>query len=120
MSLFSHSLFFPSMYRAQKVIPPYGHRQKYVPMTLEDFGDGGAFPEIHLVQFPLNMGKPGVKSSAVVTVDVDKNGEIKYDAIVKQGANRDKIVHTSIDSLKGGIGDEEVKELPTDAPNRVM
>ena len=83
-------------------------------MTLEDFGDGGAFPEIHLVQFPINMGKPGVKSSAVVTVDVDKNGEIKYDAIVKQGANRDKIVHTSIDSLKGGAGDKEVKELPTE------
>lgn len=103
-----------SINRAQKVIPPYGQRQKYVPVTQEDFGDGGAFPEIHLIQFPLNMGKPGVKSSAVVTVDVDKNGDIKYDAIVKQGANRDKIVHTSMDSLKGGNGDENVREMPTE------
>jgi len=100
--------------KAQRVIPPYGQRQKYVPVALEDFGDGGAFPEIHLVQFPLNMGKPGVKSTAVVTVDVDKNGEIKYDAIVKQGANRDKIVHTSMESLKEGSGNEDVKEMPTE------
>lgn len=25
--------------------------------SLQDFGDGGAFPEIHMAQFPLGMGK---------------------------------------------------------------
>ena len=113
-SIFLFPFILISSNRAQRVIPPYGQRQKYVPVALEDFGDGGAFPEIQLVQFPLNMGKPGVKSSAVVTVDVDKNGEIKYDAIVKQGANRDKIVHTSMESLKEGSGNEDVKEMPTE------
>ena len=25
--------------------------------NLQDFGDGGAFPEIHVAQYPMNMGK---------------------------------------------------------------
>ena len=41
-----------------------------------------------------------MKSTAVVTVDVDKEGNIRYDAIVKQGANRGKIVQTSLDDLR--------------------
>ena len=41
-------------------IPPYGQRagSGWVPRAPEDWGDGGAYPEIHTVQFPLNMGKP--------------------------------------------------------------
>jgi len=39
------------------VIPPYGQRQNWVPRSVEDFGDGGAFPEIHIPQYPLNMGR---------------------------------------------------------------
>jgi SNW domain-containing protein 1 len=38
--------------------PPYGHRKGFLPKKVEDFGDGGAFPEIHIPQFPLNMGRP--------------------------------------------------------------
>jgi len=38
-------------------IPPYGSRQMWVPRTSEDFGDGGAFPEIHVAQYPLDMGR---------------------------------------------------------------
>ena len=53
-------------------------RAGYVPVDLADFGDGGAFPEIHLTQFPLNMGKPGVRSSAVITVDVGSDGEVCF------------------------------------------
>jgi SNW domain-containing protein 1 len=37
-------------------VPPYGHRQNFVPRTAEDFNDGGAFPEVHVAQYPLNMG----------------------------------------------------------------
>ena len=87
------------------MVPPYLQRSQYFPIELSDFGDGGAFPEIHIVQYPLNMGKPGVKSTAVITVDVDKDGQIRYDAIVKQGANKDKIVHSSFDDLKEKKGD---------------
>ena len=33
--------------------PPYGHRKGFIPRAERDFGDGGAFPEIPVVQFPL-------------------------------------------------------------------
>ncbi|RWS21228.1 SNW domain-containing protein 1-like protein, partial [Leptotrombidium deliense] len=35
---------------SKKKIPPYGQRKGWVPRNLDDFGDGGAFPEIHCVQ----------------------------------------------------------------------
>lgn len=41
-------------------VPPYGQRSSYHPRTDEDFGDGGAFPEIHIQQFPLGMGRKKV------------------------------------------------------------
>jgi hypothetical protein len=38
-------------------IPVYGKRKGWIPRTLEDFEDGGAYPEIQLAQFPANMGR---------------------------------------------------------------
>jgi len=60
----------------------------------------------------LNMGKPGVKSSAVVSVDVDEKGQIRYDAIVKQGANKGRIVQTSLNDMKEKEADKEALALP--------
>lgn len=83
-----------------KPVLPYGQRQNFVPRAQEDFGDGGAFPEIHVAQFPLDMGRPAAKasgstgkggsggiagisglgsnagSSAIVAVDVDESGKV--------------------------------------------
>lgn len=56
----------------------------------QDFGDGGAFPEIHVAQFPLEMGRQK-KTSNALAVQVDAEGKIKYDAIAKQGQNKDKV-----------------------------
>lgn len=33
--------------------PPYGQRKGWIPRTESDFGDGGAFPEIAVAQYPL-------------------------------------------------------------------
>ena len=43
--------------------PPYGSRAngKWIPRTPADFGDGGAFPEIHAAQYPLGMGERNEK-----------------------------------------------------------
>ncbi len=41
-----------------------------MPRTKEDFGDGGAFPEIHVAQYPLDMGRADKKSTAIVAVNV--------------------------------------------------
>ena len=89
-----------------------GQRSNFIPKNVEDFNDGGAFPEIHVVQYPLNMGKPGTKSSAIVTVDVDDNGQVRYDAIVKQGANKNKIVQTSLEDMKEKEGNKDTLSLP--------
>ena len=46
------------------------------------------------------MGRPGVKSSAIVAINVNEKGEVSYDALVKQGNNRSKIVQTSLEDIK--------------------
>ncbi|KAG8867375.1 mRNA splicing protein [Serendipita sp. 405] len=40
-------------------VPPYGQRKGWRPGP-DDFGDGGAFPECHVAQYPLGMGKKKV------------------------------------------------------------
>ncbi|KAL7992591.1 hypothetical protein Chor_016847 [Crotalus horridus] len=69
--------------------PPYGYRKGWIPRMLEDFGDGGAFPEIHVAQYPLDMGRKKKMSNALA-VQVDAEGKIKYDAIARQGQSKDK------------------------------
>ncbi|RYH21076.1 hypothetical protein EON65_21580 [archaeon] len=66
-----------------------------MPNKLEDFGDGGAYPEIHIVQYPLNMGRPGQKSTAVIPVQVSETGSLRTDLLVKQGANKVNNLHIS-------------------------
>lgn len=57
----------------------------------QDFGDGGAFPEIHVAQFPLGLGqqKSGAASNALA-MQVDATGKIKYDVIARHGHAQDK------------------------------
>eukprot|EP00929_Paragymnodinium_shiwhaense_P107169 TRINITY_DN73237_c0_g1_i1.p1 TRINITY_DN73237_c0_g1~~TRINITY_DN73237_c0_g1_i1.p1 ORF type:complete len:544 (+),score=179.63 TRINITY_DN73237_c0_g1_i1:131-1762(+) len=70
--------------------PPYGKRHGWVPRSLADYGDGGAFPEIHVVQYPLDMGKGGY-SDKTIALTVDENGKVAWDAILRQGAAKDKL-----------------------------
>jgi hypothetical protein len=73
--------------------PPYGQRGQFVPRKVEDYGDGGAFPECHVAQYPLNMGRPGAdgasassSSSAIVPTYTDADGVVQYDAILGGGS----------------------------------
>ncbi|ODQ54048.1 hypothetical protein SAICODRAFT_55138 [Saitoella complicata NRRL Y-17804] len=80
--------------------PPYGRRQGWQPRTNDDFGDGGAFPEIQVAQYPLDMGRKGKKSTSnALALQVDAKGAIKYDAIAKQGHGDTRIVHSSFKDL---------------------
>mmetsp|Transcript_4698 Transcript_4698/g.4841 ORF Transcript_4698/g.4841 Transcript_4698/m.4841 type:complete len:632 (-) Transcript_4698:159-2054(-) len=97
-----------------KSVPQYLHRKNFVPSGIEDFGDGGAFPEIHVVQYPLDMGKPGAVTSAIVAVTVGESGLVKFDAIVKQGSNRNRIVQSSLDDIKAKEADKDMLALPQD------
>ena len=73
--------------------PIYGSRKGWIPRSLEDFGDGGAFPEIPVAQYPMNMGrKPiGDNNRSIIPMQIDKEGHIKYDAVVLQGQRKEKV-----------------------------
>jgi SNW domain-containing protein 1 len=86
--------------RRQNGPPAYGSRKNWRPRTAEDFGDGGAFPEVHVAQYPLDMGKKGEpsKSNAMVR-RVDSEGKTKYDEIAKRGHGESRIVQASFKDL---------------------
>eukprot|EP00889_Picochlorum_renovo_P008552 jgi/Picre1/35582/NNA_003043.t1 len=47
--------------RVAEHAPPYGARKGFIPRRLADFDQGGAYPEIHVAQYPLEMGRPDKK-----------------------------------------------------------
>ena len=81
--------------------PPYGQRSGWRPRNPEDFGDGGAFPEIAVAQYPLDMGRKsaGVSSSNALAVRVDGEGKVKYDAIARRGHSESRVIHASFKDL---------------------
>ena len=90
--------------------PVYGSRAGFVPRSLADYGDGGSFPEIHILQYPLNMGKKDKKgalisatngsSTALVPLSLDNKGEVEFDSIIKRGHASHVVVHTGIDGMR--------------------
>merc|ERR1719215_320035 len=79
----------------------------FIPRKVEDFDDGGAFPEIPVAQYPRHMGNPhktNVTSSTSGTVSVsnklinvqidESTGKVNYDAVVTGGTNSGKKVYT--------------------------
>lgn len=78
-------------------VPPYLKRDGYRPSKPQDFGDGGAFPEIHYAQYPLDMGRKKDSNNSgpkTLPVTVDEHGGLTFDAIVKQNENASKIVYS--------------------------
>lgn len=96
--------------------PAYGKRKGWIPRKPEDYGDGGAFPEIHVAQFPLGMGEKDTKGNAgaVVPVTLDAEGKVQYDALLRQGQGKDKIIHSTYDALVpvAIVADDPKRELP--------
>ncbi|KAL8997719.1 MAG: hypothetical protein Q9169_003048 [Polycauliona sp. 2 TL-2023] len=97
--------------------PAYKSRRGWRPRAPEDFGDGGAFPEIPVAQYPLGMGKNAATSSNAVALQVDAEGKVKYDAIARQGHNDKRIVHTSFSSLIPLRQRADVGEISLDRPS---
>ena len=94
-------------------IPSYEERfarpGKFKPRSLAAFGGGGAYPEILVSQYPLNMGNPrssragpsaGKPGSTVASVTVDSSGSADYTALVKRNNGQEKTFAT-IDALRG-------------------
>lgn len=100
--LFIHPLLIPSQadLSIQKSGHPlYGQRSGWRPRAAEDFGDGGAFPEVPIAQYPLDMGRKSQSSSNALALQVDAEGKVKYDAIARRGHNDNRIVHASFKDL---------------------
>jgi SNW domain-containing protein 1 len=96
----------------EAVIPRRGERQGFVPRAPEDFGDGGAFPEIHVAQYPLNMGRKSMSSVSgrSKALEVDEHGRIKWDALMNY--EQGQIVHSTALSLVEKQFKAQVLERP--------
>ncbi|XP_009776036.1 SNW/SKI-interacting protein A [Nicotiana tabacum] len=104
-------------------VPPYLKRAGFRPSKLEDFGDGGAFPEIHYAQYPLDMGrkkdwKPGGKT---LPVTVDEHGDVRYDAIVRQNENSKKFVYSQHkDLIPKFVKDEDDEDMDGEEKQKII
>jgi SNW domain-containing protein 1 len=83
---------------------PLRVRQRFIPRSLEDFGDGGAYPELHLAQFPLGMGKKGGsgsgrQSNALALQVRGEDGKVSYDAVVTQHHRNKTKVYTKFSDI---------------------
>lgn len=66
----------------------------------QDYGDGGAFPEIKVAQYPLGMGRKDKDSTSnALAVQLDSQGKVKYDLIARQGHSKDKVVYSKLTDL---------------------
>uniref|UniRef100_A0AC35UGB0 SKIP_SNW domain-containing protein n=1 Tax=Rhabditophanes sp. KR3021 TaxID=114890 RepID=A0AC35UGB0_9BILA len=101
-------------------VRPYGQRKNMVPRSQEDFGDGGAFPECLIPQFPRGMGKDeviGQQPSKQLALQTDENGKVGYDAIARLGHAKNKIIHTRVGATKSkhfSPEDEDVQKPSTE------
>ena len=109
----STSTALTSLTSTASVPPPYGRRQGFIPRTVADFCDGGAYPELHVLQYPLDMANPKAaaadtaspssslslilhsSSSSTTPVQYNSDGSVRYDAIVQQGRAAGVIVQAS-------------------------
>eukprot|EP00055_Hartaetosiga_balthica_P018816 m.135423 g.135423 ORF g.135423 m.135423 type:complete len:492 (+) comp9996_c0_seq1:68-1543(+) len=102
------------------VVPPYGQRHGFKPRKPEQFGDGGAFPEILIAQFPLGMGKKGAQASQqkkdIVSIQFNESGNVKYDALLRQGHHDDMVIHSSYKDLVpvDVSTDDDMRKLPSE------
>ncbi|GAA5991236.1 hypothetical protein JCM11641_004029 [Rhodosporidiobolus odoratus] len=80
-------------------IPPYGQRKGWLPKNQADFGDGGAYPECHRAQYPLELGRKKTSSGNTLALQVDSDGNINYGAIAQQGQRNGVSVQSSFKDL---------------------
>ncbi|KAG8529813.1 mRNA splicing protein [Bacidia gigantensis] len=98
--------------------PAYGLRAAWRPRGPDDYGDGGAFPEVPFAQYPLDMGRKSSSSSSnALALEVDAEGKVKYDAIARQGHGGNRIIHTSFKDLIPLRQRADVGELSLERPS---
>ena len=81
------------------VIPAYGQRKGWRPTKQADFGDGGSYPECHIAQYPLDLGKKKANPGNTLALQVDSEGNVRYDAIAQQGHRDGRLVQSQFKDL---------------------
>jgi len=96
-----------------KAVPPQGKRKGWVPRSIADFGGGGAFPEVHVAQYPLDMGRKGNQgTSQVLALTSDGTGKARHDMVATVGQRDGKHIVSARDSLKAKHLSEEELAKP--------
>ncbi|KAJ3087580.1 Puff-specific protein Bx42, partial [Physocladia obscura] len=103
---------------AVRAAPPYPLRKGWVPRSTLDFADGGAFPEIHTAQYPLDMGRKtggsGGRSQAALALQTDASGTLRYDMVLTHNARDGKVIHSQFNALAAkDITDEDDRAKPS-------
>lgn len=80
-------------------IPPYGQRVGWKPLKSEDFGDGGSYPECHVAQYPLDLGRKKTAAGNTLALQVDNEGNVRYDVIAHQGQRSGKYIQSQFKDL---------------------
>ncbi|WVQ78889.1 pre-mRNA-processing protein 45 [Cryptococcus sp. DSM 104549] len=80
-------------------LPKYGARKGWKPKTAVDFNGGGSYPECHIAQYPLDMGRKKTGAGTTLALQVDQDGLVRYDAIAQQGRSSDTRVQSSFKDL---------------------
>ena len=98
--------------------PHYGARAGWRPRSAEDYGDGGAYPEVHCAQYPLGMGKNGTSTPLnALAVQVDGDGKVKWDVIARRGHDDSRVVQASFKDLIPLRQSADVGEVSLDRPS---
>eukprot|EP00052_Salpingoeca_macrocollata_P028385 m.274583 g.274583 ORF g.274583 m.274583 type:complete len:517 (+) comp22857_c1_seq39:49-1599(+) len=103
--------------RPKLTAPKYGQRRGWVPRQPSDFGDGGAYPEIPVAQFPQGLGKTKQGGKDVVALSLDSSGKVKYDSILRQGSGgKEKLLYSTYKDLVPVqiTEDDPLRELPSE------
>ena len=85
----------------QRLTLQYGSRAggRFAPKSPDDFADGGAYPEVHQVQYPRGFGAKGASKPGGLQVTMDASGNANFDAIVTRGKDPNREIHTGHDAL---------------------
>ena len=123
----------------KKVVPSYEERCRaaleaskkkqrprlFVPRSVQDFEDGGAFPEIHVAQYPRNMGNPHLSKSTMSTAIVATNnnsssGSSSVGGVINKKTQYQDLVPMQASSASKKKDAEEDMCLPNETEERAL
>lgn len=103
------------VYTHKNTVPAYLHRRSFIPTLAEHFGDGGSFPEINVVQYPLGLGRAQVETIKTLPLQMDIHGNERRDLILHQDhiLRANKTVHSDLIAMT----EKDIAEAELERPD---